>query len=149
MARLSKRLRDHHAVAEETALWVVESWALALGKITAADLRQQRRAGVSKPAVADAASSFHRPVHEAAAASITYVPPKRGKGWLVVLSLVVLLCVGGAAAWYFKLLPLPKTPPPAAAVTTVAPKETPPIPVASAVPTIATTADRASVDTES
>src|SRR5438105_15341482 len=35
MARLSKRLHDHHAVAEETARWVVESWALALGKIAA------------------------------------------------------------------------------------------------------------------
>src|SRR5438132_7051420 len=32
IARLGKRLQDHHGVSEEAARWAVESWALALGK---------------------------------------------------------------------------------------------------------------------
>src|SRR5205823_1629475 len=37
-SRLSRRLVEHRAMAEEAALWAVESWALALGVITAAAL---------------------------------------------------------------------------------------------------------------
>jgi PEGA domain len=38
IARLSKRLQDHLAVNERAARWAVESWALALGKISRSEL---------------------------------------------------------------------------------------------------------------
>ena len=38
IARLSKRLQDHLAVNEQAARWAVESWALALGKISRSEL---------------------------------------------------------------------------------------------------------------
>lgn len=38
IARLSKRLHDDLAITEDAARWAVESWALALGVITAADV---------------------------------------------------------------------------------------------------------------
>src|SRR5438128_12575624 len=41
VARLTKRLQDHRALTEATARWVVESWALALGEISAAQLTDQ------------------------------------------------------------------------------------------------------------
>src|SRR5207253_727843 len=103
IARLGKRLRDHYGLSEDSARWVVESWALALAKIAVTDLTKQRQAGISKSAVAvsheaiqqpqphragepvAAARSFHQPAHETPTAPMTYVPPKRSKVWLVVL----------------------------------------------------------------
>src|SRR5438552_18751627 len=38
LARLSNRLQDEQALSEDDALWVVESWALALGKISEKDI---------------------------------------------------------------------------------------------------------------
>src|SRR5215210_6693636 len=38
IARLSKRLHDDLAMTEESARWAVESWALALGVISAAEI---------------------------------------------------------------------------------------------------------------
>src|SRR5207249_3726526 len=38
LARLTKRFQDHRGATPETARWVVESWALALGKISEHDL---------------------------------------------------------------------------------------------------------------
>ncbi len=38
LARLTKRLQDNLALAEEAARWAVESWALALGVISSADI---------------------------------------------------------------------------------------------------------------
>jgi len=38
IARLSKRLRDDLGLAEDFARWTVESWGLALGKLSSADL---------------------------------------------------------------------------------------------------------------
>ena len=38
LAQFTKRLQDHLALAEEAARWAVESWALALGVVTQAEL---------------------------------------------------------------------------------------------------------------
>jgi hypothetical protein len=40
MARLTRRLEDHLAFTEEAARWGVESWALALGVVTEAELEE-------------------------------------------------------------------------------------------------------------
>jgi hypothetical protein len=50
MARLTKRLEDQLALTEEAARWGVESWALALGIITEADLEEahKKSAGASQ-----------------------------------------------------------------------------------------------------
>src|SRR5437870_81403 len=41
VSRLAKRLREHLLLSEEIARWAVESWALALGKISGHDLSKQ------------------------------------------------------------------------------------------------------------
>src|SRR5438093_11707655 len=46
LARLTKRFQDHRGATPETARWVVESWALALGKISANDLSKPLRVSV-------------------------------------------------------------------------------------------------------
>ena len=41
LGRLGKRLEEEHGLTADAARWAVESWALALGRITAADLSRQ------------------------------------------------------------------------------------------------------------
>lgn len=43
LARLSKRLEEQLGLTEEAARWAVESWALALGVVTDAELAEQER----------------------------------------------------------------------------------------------------------
>src|SRR5437870_1152008 len=43
LARLSIRLQDHQVVTEEGARWAVESWALALGEISASQLTKPKK----------------------------------------------------------------------------------------------------------
>src|SRR5438132_9249803 len=47
IARLSKRLQDNRNVTEEAARWSVESWALALGKISSAQLTKPKEASAT------------------------------------------------------------------------------------------------------
>lgn len=51
LTRLSKRLEEHLALTEEAARWAVDSWALALGVISDAELkeREDRRAEDAAP----------------------------------------------------------------------------------------------------
>jgi nitrous oxidase accessory protein NosD len=53
LARLAKRLCDYLALSEEAARWAVESWALALGVISEAELEalEQARARLHKTAI--------------------------------------------------------------------------------------------------
>src|SRR5258708_4403396 len=41
LVRLTKRLEDEQGLSQETARWAVESWALALGRISERDLSKQ------------------------------------------------------------------------------------------------------------
>jgi hypothetical protein len=43
LTRLSKRLEDQLAVTEQAARWAVESWALALGVVTDAEVEERER----------------------------------------------------------------------------------------------------------
>jgi len=43
LMRLSKRLEDHLALTAEAARWAVDSWALALGIISDAELEERAR----------------------------------------------------------------------------------------------------------
>lgn len=42
LSRLTKRMQDTHLCDEHHARWAVESWAVALGVVTAADLRKEQ-----------------------------------------------------------------------------------------------------------
>src|SRR5688572_87851 len=42
LARLSKRLEEHLALTEEAARWAVDSWALALGVVSDAELGEMK-----------------------------------------------------------------------------------------------------------
>ncbi|HWS55297.1 MAG TPA: hypothetical protein VN228_14265, partial [Pyrinomonadaceae bacterium] len=61
LARLARRLEDHLALTPDAARWAVESWALALGVVTDAELEGGRRSDAepappkptTKPAVGD------------------------------------------------------------------------------------------------
>src|SRR5439155_10842512 len=52
LSRLSKRLEDQHAITPEMARWAVESWALALNKISPEELtyKTTEQAAVQTPA---------------------------------------------------------------------------------------------------
>jgi hypothetical protein len=54
LARLAARLRDNLAYTPEAARWAVETWALALGTISEAELRERERAEAAKSAQSDA-----------------------------------------------------------------------------------------------
>ena len=53
LSRLSRRLEDEHGLKPETSRWAVESWALALGKLSPEDLTQHPKeapsAGLAVP----------------------------------------------------------------------------------------------------
>jgi hypothetical protein len=53
LTRLSKRLEDHLALTEEAARWAIDSWALALGIVSDAELEEmsRRRAAGATPRV--------------------------------------------------------------------------------------------------
>lgn len=57
LARLSKRLEEHLALTEAAAHWAVETWALALGVVTDAELEEleRRRVEASAPTTTQAA----------------------------------------------------------------------------------------------
>jgi len=50
LARLAARLRDNLAYTPEAARWGVETWAVALGTISEAELRERERAESARPA---------------------------------------------------------------------------------------------------
>ncbi|HLL72500.1 MAG TPA: hypothetical protein VK363_13745 [Pyrinomonadaceae bacterium] len=54
LARLTARLRDNLAYTPEAARWGVETWALALGIISEAELRERARAEAAESAERDA-----------------------------------------------------------------------------------------------
>lgn len=57
ISRLAKRLEDQHAVTREMARWAVESWALALGTISLAQLsvpKEEESARTSRRATSSA-----------------------------------------------------------------------------------------------
>jgi hypothetical protein len=52
LSRLARRLEEHSALTEEAARWAVESWALALGVVTDAEIETAKREREKKsPAV--------------------------------------------------------------------------------------------------
>lgn len=61
LARLAARLRDNLAYTPEAARWGVETWAVALGIISEAELRERERAEAAQSAQSDAP----RPVQDA------------------------------------------------------------------------------------
>ncbi|HYO98872.1 MAG TPA: hypothetical protein VER76_01515 [Pyrinomonadaceae bacterium] len=61
LARLAARLRDNLAYTPEAARWGVETWAVALGIISEAELRERARAEAAESAERDAA----RPAQDA------------------------------------------------------------------------------------
>ena len=118
MARLTKRLQDDLGLAEDGARWAVESWALALGVLSPADLRPHPTAPVDMPAASvSRRSSPQSPAHRSIAPgpiSPMLAPPslppssdqgtpaspppaapaKRGRGWLVGVVVAAVLAVG-------------------------------------------------------
>ena len=58
MARLARRLQDDLGFSEAASQWAVESWALALGVITAAELEAERPARVKPLTASNAAGPF-------------------------------------------------------------------------------------------
>lgn len=81
LARLAKRLEDHLALTVDAARWAVESWALALGVVTDAELEESNRrpaeaappkSPAPRPAVEDDAET-NRPAPRANAPT----PPQR------------------------------------------------------------------------
>lgn len=54
LARLAARLRDNLAYTPEAARWGVETWAVALGTISEAELRERARAGSADDARGEA-----------------------------------------------------------------------------------------------
>jgi hypothetical protein len=62
LARLTKRLQDNLALAEEAARWAVESWALALGVISSADIAQPTPAPTSPSIPTPVPASISTPI---------------------------------------------------------------------------------------
>ena len=63
LTRLAKRLEDHLAQTEEASRWAVDSWALALGVVSEAELREMegRREKAAAPRVEAAPRPAPRP----------------------------------------------------------------------------------------
>lgn len=66
LARLAKRLEEHLALTEEASRWAVDSWALALGVVSDAELREMesRRDEASARAAAPTPPAARRPTVE-------------------------------------------------------------------------------------
>jgi hypothetical protein len=62
LARLTQRLQDNMALSEDAARWAVETWALALGVVTAAQLPPERQASVDRSARQDATTVAEGPL---------------------------------------------------------------------------------------
>ncbi|HEY9405392.1 MAG TPA: hypothetical protein VIQ24_22270 [Pyrinomonadaceae bacterium] len=89
LARLAARLRDNLAYTPEAARWGVETWALALGTISEAELRERARAestedgrGGASPQARDAEPPAANPARVAPPASqpsrgTTHAPPQQ------------------------------------------------------------------------
>lgn len=76
LARLAARLRDNLALTPEAALWAVETWAVALGIVSEAELPAQTRAKSSEAGRSDAPPSpVVRDSKPSAANPATLSPP--------------------------------------------------------------------------
>ncbi len=68
LARLAKRLEDHLALTEEAARWAVDSWALALGVVTEAEVAEREekaeREKKAAPPPPSTSANAPRPVPE-------------------------------------------------------------------------------------
>src|SRR5438128_2581542 len=77
LGRLTKRLEDQHATNADVARWAIESWALALGKISRDQLSISKEAALDSrssnmfPAATESAGATARSRHRAARASST------------------------------------------------------------------------------
>jgi hypothetical protein len=67
LARLAKRLEDHLALTGDAARWAVDSWALALGVVTDAEIEDREGASLQAAAPPTPAAAA-RPADEEAAA---------------------------------------------------------------------------------
>ena len=128
LARLTKRLRDHQVVTEEGARWAVESWALALGKISAAQLTKPKQPAAAKPTPAPqrppatgdrslraarrapAVRSYQQPEGEAPYRRKDYdtIPPQRpperkSRGPLIGFGVIALVAAAAFAGWWFEV----------------------------------------------
>jgi hypothetical protein len=95
IGRLTKRLEENLALAEEPARWAVESWALALGVVTPKQLAAARPRKPKPPAIAPPApppvihppavrrepSQWRRTVVVAASLAITVTAAGAGLAW--------------------------------------------------------------------
>jgi len=88
LARLAKRLEEHLALTADAARWAVDSWALALGVVTDAEVEERQRrspgaaappavAAPSRPANDDDAGASRTPTHPDAR---PHAPPQRRHG---------------------------------------------------------------------
>jgi hypothetical protein len=84
LKRLARRLEEHLAMTEEAALWAVDSWALALGVVTDAEVRERERKSrepIAPPAATRSAPEetveVKRPPDTADARAHTPPPPSQ------------------------------------------------------------------------
>ena len=96
LARLTQSLQDHLGLTAEAAHWAVDSWALALGRLSAKDLQSlavppgdEAVAPSAVPSAPQAASSMIQPP----TVTPTGFPRPRKKRWLVVGGIVLLVCL--------------------------------------------------------
>ena len=77
LTRLSKRLEDHLALTREAARWAVDSWALALGVVTDAELSERDEAEAEKRKAEEKQEAEEkRKAEEARKPPVTPPPPR-------------------------------------------------------------------------
>ena len=122
LARLTKRFQDHRGATSETARWVVESWALALGKISVHDLGKHPTSSAPSPQTGAPASRPQVSTPLKGPSTVEKIPRSREQQrpaietssetasrsqlrkltWALVLSVAVFV-VGFVALWYFAI----------------------------------------------
>ena len=109
LGRLVKRLRDHHGTEEQTARWAVESWALALGKITKESLTHTAAAPatITPKQASTAVRSDRSAVPSISAPLKTASRPLRSFPFVFAI-LFLLLATGAGGAWYYFGVMVPK-----------------------------------------
>jgi formylglycine-generating enzyme required for sulfatase activity len=118
LGRLGKRLEEEHGLTADAARWAVESWALALGRITAKDQSAPVESAHAPHAVQPVAATAEEKPHERRktvqreSASLAEAnasgrrarreepAPGAGRRRGVRVVLALLLAAGGAAGWW-------------------------------------------------
>ena len=75
LARLARRLEEQLALTEEAARWAVDSWALALGVVTDAELQDRRRQTVKEAAPPPAQTTGEDETEKTSGGSATRAAP--------------------------------------------------------------------------